>query len=459
MRFVLLLGLVLVASVVCQTTTTTAPNATTVTTSTPNTTTLTPNVGNTTAAPNASTTSAPTTTAAASNTTSAPTTTAAPTTTVAPTTTAAPTTTPAPPTTTLDPLFATLPRTAIGEFSIDGVVLLPADATEGNVQVFKNFVSQALAAATGVAPQSVTVTISSWGLTVVFVFFVDSASAAASGIAAANLRANISTWSQSPPSTLSVSLRDAVFSSFGKTALLPQFSPNCGFATSAVPLWTTPSPGDTGMYSVVCDTTFSVVLSYGNQLTGASLNAKVCSALGWTNCSKILLLGIGTAAGIFQGNLQFIDVDPSDAIVQLMQRATQPSQLTTLDVQGVTINGVVAFTTTSATESTSRKGTGSECLGQMWWLVFFLLLIPMCALMIKHAYQRGRRKGIQQVKDKQAQDVADSAMQQQQLQQQAQQQQFYYPQGTDAQQYAYANQVQAQNIPVQASLRSGSSRN
>jgi hypothetical protein len=191
-------------------------------------------------------------------------------------------------------------------------------------------------------------------------------------------------------------------------------SPNCTFSDAILPDWYTASPTSFPSNMLECNTQLQFAITTGIALSlamGKSLQSSLCSAaiLAIENCftrvsivslsksssgSYISIVGVTT----YESNLtDYVDEDVK-IITRLVRGCSEASVLSQFRITQVTLQSVVLFTG-GDTSTPTYQGTPSECLQQIWYLLFLILLVPFAVVILRYCYRKGKRRGINNARE------------------------------------------------------------
>lgn len=239
---------------------------------------------------------------------------------------------------------------------------------------------------------------------------------------AAGVQETINGWGVAPSlirSALESTLAGLFATSTGRSATV-SFTTECSFSNfgfpSSVGVGGTPAPPRSS-----CDSTLS--LRFTAPAVPQNLQEALCSIMigaSSATCSEVVVTNPGSAVpglfGIFEYTATVSDADIPRAIFALVDAFVPPTN----SLVSNWAVGTIAATTRNRTAVTIFDGSsistgddiatevkpGKSCAEELWYLVFLILIIPALFVSIRHAYSRGKRKGVIKAKEEQ-QEIND----------------------------------------------------
>eukprot|EP00658_Telonema_sp_P-2_P040744 TRINITY_DN29133_c0_g1_i1.p1 TRINITY_DN29133_c0_g1~~TRINITY_DN29133_c0_g1_i1.p1 ORF type:complete len:317 (-),score=45.62 TRINITY_DN29133_c0_g1_i1:9-959(-) len=168
---------------------------------------------------------------------------------------------------------------------------------------------------------------------------------------------------------------------FSGTYSTVYLSSECSFDASPFPTTNELYPG-----SLSCPQ--SVVLTFKLALSApaSTVLRSLCQVL--PSCADVNVTVSGVSATATIGG-----ADPVETITVVRNALARPSGMTVLQVESLTADGNTIFASKKVVQS-SATGDISSCASKMWWLVFFILLLPLLYLLLKFAHRSGMAHGM-----------------------------------------------------------------
>ena len=187
------------------------------------------------------------------------------------------------------------------------------------------------------------------------------------------IQGNLSTWATTPNSQLDGAITSACTSSFSVNCNTPRFTSCSTIGTSA------------GTQNCPSSLDISFVSS---SIVEAARVKSFFSSIVRTDPANVL---------VFASNQLVIhNVNPSDALVSIVNGLRSPSLLTLLEISQLKVAGVAVYLVAEGRKKVV-DGELSACTAKLWWLIFLLLLLPVTVIFGKWCYLHGKESGREKI--------------------------------------------------------------
>ena len=158
-------------------------------------------------------------------------------------------------------------------------------------------------------------------------------------------------------------------------------SSECSFDASSFPTTNALYPGSLSCPQIVV-LTFKLAVA----APASTILRSLCQVL--PSCADVNVSISGVTAVATIGG-----ADPVETITVVRNALARPSGMTVLQVESLTADGSTIFASKKIVQSTAT-GDISSCASKMWWLVFFILFLPLLYLLLKYAHRSGMAHGM-----------------------------------------------------------------
>lgn len=216
--------------------------------------------------------------------------------------------------------------------------------------------------------------------------------------AVATVNTTYQSWASGGDASISGALSHACVTSFGVQPTLVRYAQNCTYWAEEVPAST----------SKTCLRNLSLTFytGYNSQSDArASLKAALCAFLP-TECSLITYGALSTTQVTVSGSTSTLyvmpftvmSVDRDATLATLVFYAQFASLLISQNITYILAGGVQVFYH-GAAQSFAIAGTQAQCVQQMWYLIFLIILVPVILIVSHRLFYYGRASGKRSVKN------------------------------------------------------------
>lgn len=146
----------------------------------------------------------------------------------------------------------------------------------------------------------------------------------------------------------------------------------------------------------------NISITFSSFLTNdaTTLGTSLCTVLGSSQCIGVTFVSTTTSVvteGTKRKTLTSLEylvnaVNRSTALASVLNSVYYASLLSPFEIYSVEVPGIVTLFTAESTPSLTYKGSTAQCIPHFWYLMFFIIFIPILIMGFHYYYYRGRKE-------------------------------------------------------------------
>lgn len=221
----------------------------------------------------------------------------------------------------------------------------------------------------------------------------------------ASINSTFESWREQTNAQLNSLISEASLQYYGRQPSVVNVTNSCRFWGSPV--------NPQSQYACLRNISTTFLVPQADQNAQSRLVATLCTMLP-TNCglitadgsptTEVVTITSSTGSVVSSTTYQRIDItilayDRNAVLATLVNFARYASVLNPLNIAYIRVAGVQVYYEGDIPQLTIRGVTTSDCVGNLWYLIFLIILVPVVIIASQRFYMMGRVSGIKSVKE------------------------------------------------------------